>query len=103
LVCELRERGYNVFYLPNLEADFEDVTKAVIEMLEIEDPFILDILEGGRDEEEIKNRVEGMENLTDYDKGREINWLKKIRQACVAENIRNLIRWIKEWAKRFLI
>jgi len=67
-----------VFYLPNLEADFEDVTKAVIEMLEIEDPFILDILEGGRDEEEIKNRVEGMENLTDYDKGREINWLKKL-------------------------
>jgi len=38
--------GYNVFYLPNLEADFEDVAGAVIEMLEIKDPSILDILGG---------------------------------------------------------
>ena len=102
-MCELREMGYNVFYLPNLKADFREVTKAVIEMLEIKDPFILDILGGGGDEEEIKKRVEGMENLNEHEKRLEINWLKRISQACVAENIRNLIRWIKKWAERFLI
>jgi len=97
--------GYNVFYLPNLKANFRDVTKAVIEMLEIKDPFILDILGGditdiskiSQDEEEIGNRFpDGHIEVFSYDYEKLIKYSKE-------EDRQAIILWAVHKAERFLI
>jgi len=97
-----------VFYLPNLDTNIREVAKAVIEMLEIEYPFILDILGGifsggitdlseiPQDEETGNRFPDGHIEVFRYD-------YEKLIKYSEEKDYQKIMSWAVNKAKRFLI